>query len=108
MDERDRTRKVCVEFIVERLEVPSPFLGQIVCTLNTGVEVDAVDIRILCGNFFHELRDLVCLRDIKDLALRLVLAVLGDEGIKTLLATTDDNDLCAVLDEALGHGTADA
>lgn len=77
-------------------------LGEIVCTLDSCVEIDAVNVGVLASNGVHEFLQILAVIDVVCETVRFA-AVLVDERVDTVLSTANGNDFEALTDEFLGH-----
>jgi len=94
---------ICGDLEVDVLQVDGLGLLEVMRTLDTTVEQDAIDVRMSLQDGIGELGSLVCLGDIELVGLGHVLAMVLDELVEILLSSSHDDDLDAVFYELGGE-----
>lgn len=103
----DEAGKVDAHLLMESGEVDLIGLGKVVHALDSGIEVDAVQVRVSAGHGLHEFVQVLAIGDIVRDATSFI-AVLADKFVGFVLSTTNGNDFGALADKLLCHAEADA
>ena len=99
----DQARKVDVHLIMESCKIDVLRLGEIVDALGTGIEVDAVEIRVRAGHILYELAQVLAVGDVEGDSARLGGTMLASKVVDTVMSAAHGNDFAAFLDELLCH-----
>lgn len=102
MSESHKTGQINLNLLVELLEVETTRVREVVDTLETRIQEETVDL-CLRNDRLYELGDLVDIGQVKWEGLHLVWAILLHELLQTVLATANDGDFDARVQQAFSQ-----
>lgn len=108
MCEIDLTREVDIDVLMEFVQIDRFGLGKVEGGTLSGIEEDAIDLRVPGGHVLDELWNTLGVSDVEWNSSGLFGAMLCNEGIEAILPPPNDYNLGAGRNELLCHSQANA